>query len=378
MKYPAYVVENDSTAEECPYPGCIKVVCPDLLGYAKTPGPADMEGALLIELMRVSLWVKPHWSSPMDLYVPALGEGVYVEALRDNISQLIWTGFYPGNDFLNLVTMEDGWTGINSNYVEDTDRIIGTRNGSYIKIEDKIDGKITIEVLGQTQIGSGDAEGDGRLGCVIEMDSLADTEKITVKARNKDESTKNEVVFDMTKDAESIQLNQDIGGNIQSVIIDGTADAQNITLTDFAEQVITMDATAGAEKISITDKEGQEILMDPIAKLISMVAGDLSVVLDDTGKIIELTDTTNSIKMEKNTSKLSMKGGALSEVTIDGMLNKIKISNGVFTLKGVLGDLVTAIKNIITTGAPPIHTVNGASQALLDVVKNTEIDILLD
>ena len=44
MKYAAIVVDNDPDGEDIPYKGCIKVVCPDLLGYKKAPLPTKDEG----------------------------------------------------------------------------------------------------------------------------------------------------------------------------------------------------------------------------------------------------------------------------------------------------------------------------------------------
>lgn len=61
--------------------------------------------------------------------------------------------------------------------------------------------------------------------------------------------------------------------------------------------------------------------------------------------------------------------GAVLGSVLFGSDGKIKMSNSSQDLKTLIDDLIDAIKNIVTTGSPTLHTVNAASQAALDVIK---------
>jgi hypothetical protein len=149
-KYRALVAENNSLLPDCPYAGCVKVIQPEIFGYTHTavPGPA------LLKMCVTSKWIYPHYTHPMDHYVPEVGEGVYIECLGGNgPDQMIWTGVFPGADFINQYDflLKDGITKQAGNPLAPA-RVIGTRNGSYIKLEEGPTGKITIEVLGKNAL----------------------------------------------------------------------------------------------------------------------------------------------------------------------------------------------------------------------------------
>lgn len=312
MKYPAYVVENDSTLSGCPYPGCIKVVCPDIFGYKEYPEFFDAQGKMIIEGLAVSGWVRPHYANPMDFYVPALGQGVYIEGLRGRFDDLIWTGIFPGNDFINLVTDEQN-EGINTQQLEDTDRIIGCRNGSFIKIEDKDDGKILIEVFGKN------INNTDRIGCQIELDGTMDAEKISILGKTKDESSLQSFIIDMAKDA---------------------------------------------EKILIIDKEEQSIEFNPVDKKVTFTVGDVVVVYDAQNKSFDMTDGTNIFKTDGNGGTMSFKN---SQSGMQAELEKIY---------DLINDLITAINTISTSGPPPKHTVDpgwDAGVKITQALNKTEI-----
>jgi hypothetical protein len=145
-KYKAFVVANDYSSLDCPYKGCIKVVCPDLFGYKVAPANALSE--VFLSNCNESDWIEPHYTHPGDCYIPMLGEGVFIECLAGaDIDNMIWTGVYlfEEDTFINMKTKSVEFD-FNPNFSEKTDRIIGTRNGSYIKIEDKSNGKFVIEI----------------------------------------------------------------------------------------------------------------------------------------------------------------------------------------------------------------------------------------
>ena len=175
-KYAAIVSKNSFNDPECPFKGCIKVLCPDLLGWEPQP-----KGGLPFEAVKSKMvesdWVRPHWTHPSDAYVPEVGEGVYVECLGGHgLEAMIWTGIYPGEDFDNLYDpnpVTNKRAGVSPKLSEVTDRIIGTRNGTYIKIEDKDNGKLILEVFGTNP-----ADVTNRKGCQVEIDPSLDQIKV--------------------------------------------------------------------------------------------------------------------------------------------------------------------------------------------------------
>jgi hypothetical protein len=191
-KYRAFVVKNEEDFTDPldlqPYKGCIKVICPDLLGFATTPVGGEPFAALK-ELMTVSGWVTPCFNHSMDFLTPELGEGVFVEPINGNINDLVYVGFYPGDDFISLW---DGLVkeGINTQVTFKTDRIIGVRNGSYIKLEDTIDGKVVIEAGGKNKVNA------TRKGVIIEMDPFTGFEKFSLTVQDKAGGIKHTFIID--------------------------------------------------------------------------------------------------------------------------------------------------------------------------------------
>jgi hypothetical protein len=191
-KYRAFVVQNEDDGGEDtqPYAGCIKVVCPGLFGFQTLPVDG-LPFVLLKDLMTVSSWVEPCWSNPMDVYIPEVGEGVYIEAVEGNIQDMVYTGVYPGEDFINMwgLTPREG---VNTQLEEVTDRIIGSRNGSYIKIEDILDGKIIIEAGGKNKLVP------VRVGPKIVLDPMTASEKIEIISQDKVGAIQHKVIIDAT------------------------------------------------------------------------------------------------------------------------------------------------------------------------------------
>lgn len=188
-KYRAFVVVNEETTPDKdnpqPFKGCIKVICPDLFGFQTSPVD-DEAFTTLKEKMTVSPWVRPCWPHPMDHYIPELGEGVYVEPVNGNYRDLVYSGFYPGEDFTNEWDHKQK-EGLNTQASEKTDRIFGCRNGSYIKIEDKDNGKMTIECYGKNKLNT------SRKGCTIVFDPQL--QKITLTAQDSTGATKTEAIL---------------------------------------------------------------------------------------------------------------------------------------------------------------------------------------
>ncbi len=207
----AFVAYNDQDDPDIPIPGAFKVICPDVYGHV--PARAlTLPQEELQALAELSPWVRPKFPSPLDFFVPELGEGVYINFLHGDERFPVVDGYFPSTDFKNLFDLATRDRDGISQHVTDkaTDRVFATRNGSVIKIEDKPDGKIIIEVLGKTKNAEGDKS--ARLGPLIELDPKTDAEKITLRARNKDGSTEQTIVLDMTKGDETIRI-EDAHGN---------------------------------------------------------------------------------------------------------------------------------------------------------------------
>lgn len=233
----AFVAYNNQDDPDIPFPGAFKVICPDIYGHA--PDRAlTLPQEDLAALAELSPWVRPKFSSPLDFFVPELGEGVYINFMHGDERFPVVDGFFPSEDFKNLFDSANrDRDGISQHVAEKaTDRVFATRNGSVIKIEDKPEGKLSIEVFGKTR----NAEGDKstRLGPLIELDPATDAEKITLKARTKDGAAEQTIVMDMTKDDESILV------------------------TDKAGQFVKLSSKNGDEIIRIEDVHGNFIEFD--------------------------------------------------------------------------------------------------------------------
>ena len=201
-KIPAIVIYNNQEDDTIPYPGCFKVACPEIYGYESSVidelPPSD-----LIKLSVESPWVIPSNRHPLDFYLPEIGEGVFISFIKGDVNLPVEDGYYPSELFENLMfTTDNKRDGYSQQIIKDTDRIIATRNGSYIKIEDDIEGMITLEVYGK----SIDKEGDNstRVGSKIILDPKTDSEKISLIANNKDESKQVILNIDTTKDDERL------------------------------------------------------------------------------------------------------------------------------------------------------------------------------
>ena len=181
--YPCTVVVNDIEDEDIPIPGCIKVKGMLFDGEINQFPIVGKTSAL--SSMITSQWIFPLVMHPCDIYIPELGETVYVSRYGNN--DYIWMGSHLSFDFENEIqalmavtdpTINSAKTGFSPKLEEVTDRIFGTRNGSYIKMEDKVDGKIIIEVMGSmTTV-------DTRSGCKVIFDGSSSTPGISIIAQN--------------------------------------------------------------------------------------------------------------------------------------------------------------------------------------------------
>lgn len=235
MKYKARVVENDSSSEGCPFPGCIKVVHPKLFGVMRgieeLSDPKDIIASHIF-----SPWVQPHYSHPMDAYTPFIGEYVYIEQIEDG-ECWVWTGVATGEAYHDPLTGKTR-EGLNYNSSTPFERIFGMRNGSYLKFSDFEDsGRFILEVLGPNSshqdrkgpcvIIQGDQgknavvimDGEGKRSFMFDSNPDSHLVAITDKENNSGLMMKDDIVelyaFDTTKLAMKSDevLLEDGGGN---------------------------------------------------------------------------------------------------------------------------------------------------------------------
>ncbi len=201
MKYKAIVVANQG--DELPAPGYVRVVCPVVFGFDKIDFKNKKRQALLAD-MTVSGWIQPMRVGPTDNYVPEIGEGVFIEKV--DTDEWIWFGTYAATYSKNLIGDYDVESGnLNCRSVLQ-DRVIGTRGGSYVLLEDMEGGSIIIES------GARNIDNPGRVGCTLILESIQDKEAIRILGRNKDASKKSFIDIDMLKNGEKI-LWEDCHGN---------------------------------------------------------------------------------------------------------------------------------------------------------------------
>lgn len=181
--FPCVVVDNSISDFTNPFPGCVKVVNEREFG-GSTSLLVPMPLLSPLACLATSDWIPPLVMHPADMYIPELGETVFVFA---HGSGHMWLGSHLSFDFENqlqkwmssanplLTSPRNGW---NPQTQEATDRIFGTRNGSYIKMEDKTDGKIIIEVMGSMSSLS------MRAGCKVIFNGNSMFPSITLVAQN--------------------------------------------------------------------------------------------------------------------------------------------------------------------------------------------------
>lgn len=262
----AFVAYNAQDDPDIPFPGAFKVICPDIYGHV--PDRAlTLPQEDLAALAELSPWVRPKFPSPLDFFVPELGEGVYINFMHGDERFPVVDGFFPSEDFKNLFDSANrDRDGISQHVAEKaTDRVFATRNGSVIKIEDKPDGKIIIEVFGKTKNAEGDKS--SRLGPLIELDPATDAEKVTVTSRTKDGAVQNKIIVDVTKDAEKIEAITQEGARL---LLDDTDGAEQVVLEDAKNgNTVTMDA----DGIQVEDANGHKIVMDSSEIFVEAAAG---------------------------------------------------------------------------------------------------------
>lgn len=386
MKHIAYVVNNNQEDTNIPYKGCIKVVAPTLFGYIDSIAKSDKE-AEIINKMVISDWIYPCYSHPSDTYIPELGECVFIENIQGT-NKYIYSGSFPGKDFANLfVKDKPDMDGFNPNFVYEKGvnktRIIGTRYGSYILLEDTWAneifadndkfGKIIIEAGGKNK------QHDDRLGPYIILNSEFEKENIEICARKPDGTTMATIFFDVTKDAEKIIISsfgKDDKG-YKEIAIDNENDAIEISgsnLEDKGGQSVLLDFKN--EKIEITGKNKDDekpqswlmdllnkktIFTDPESQKITIDGGDspkisiidkasqeitLNAASGSEGVLIKSGDNT-SISMKKDGSETLVKNGANQSIKMTSSETVVQADatkNITFSSTGI--KIATATQNI--------------------------------
>ena len=295
MLYPAVVVYNDQTDTTIPYPGCFKVACPDVYGFKPSAVP-NLPASQLIKNCVPSPWVRPSFAHPTDFFVPELGEGVWITFNMERYDLPVVHGWYPGADFQNMIdTANPNRDGISQAVSEQqTDRIIATRNGSYIKIEDTQEGLIVIEVYGATKNTEGDKS--TRVGSKITLDPATDAQKIEMIAQNADGSSQ-------TK--------------------------------------LTLDVSNGAELIEALTPAGAQLLLDDANKLVQLLTeSGYGIIIDEQSGTLDIEDSNG------NAASASSSGWDITSATGSGIV----ISAGTqITLEGLGGNLKDIISNILAS-----------------------------
>jgi len=127
---------------------------------------------------------------------------------------------------------------------------------------------------------------------------------------------------------------------------------------------VTIYTDDNAESVQLARPSGEDSNPPSNSQLLIIPVGNaykVGVMLDD------------GIEPEVNEGEkefYSIAGGAKKarvKLKADGL---IAILNENESLKTLIGDLIDAINGIVTTGSPETHTVNGASQAALNVIKS--------
>lgn len=281
-KYPAIVTMNEPMTPGIPFPGCIKVVCPALLGYKTLPIPG-MPWEILKMTMVESEWVKPSFPNPQDMNLPGLGESVWVEVQGGGtINQLIYSGFCPGNFFMNQVTKMVS-NGAPSSFSLATDRVVGVRNGSYLKMEDTLTGKVILECQGATMLMP------VRVGATLELDSTM--QKVSLINQDPVGATKDMLELSATgvslidrlmnsiaMGATGLTFNDALGNTIE-------IKKTGIAITDMTGNTIELSPTG----VGVTDVAGNEIATGPSGITITDMSGN-SVQLGPMGVTIKTGD----------------------------------------------------------------------------------------
>jgi len=95
------------------------------------------------------------------------------------------------------------------------------------------------------------------------LEAWQDKEKVHILSCDKGRSRWQKILIDTTKGREKVHI-WGLNGT-QEILVDSTAAAEQIRLTDKAGQVVRMNAAPGQESISATDKSGSLVFMDGVA-----------------------------------------------------------------------------------------------------------------
>lgn len=253
MKYKAVVILADPTIPGCPYPGCVQVIHPKLFGVQAGIGKLSDPKEIMMAHFP-SPWIHPEYAHPMDYYVPAPGETVYIEQVEDG-TEWVWTGVATGVPYTDPIT---GQTRVGMNYNARSlhERVIGTRNGSYLKFSDYNDtGCLVLEVFGS----DGSVE---RKGPAIMISGKPGKNFLALT----DSAGNRSVVIDSNPDAPEISINDKehsscvaLGKESVDILafektsVKMKKDA--ITILDGSKNSVTMDSKG----ITIKDANGLEV-----------------------------------------------------------------------------------------------------------------------
>lgn len=305
----AVVSYNDQNDPDIPIKGAFKVYCPRVYGHDVPIGVTSVNGPSAYQYMYESPWVLPRLESYDDFTVPEVGDSVYIDFVEGTGDNPIFYGIAPDDeDFFNQLTqtMQAAY----SKAVEDpaVDRVVGVRNGTYIKFRNDDSGLITIESLGKN------IDNPTRLGSKIEINGNDKTVKLYAQ-------------------------------------------------TDDGSKVYEINCDAANELISILTQNGKEFTLDDINN-ISQLIDDIgnSIVLDDDG--ITVTDKNgNSITMDSEGISATDKNGQFltmdsSGVYLNGSTNKLKFYNSVHNMRSLIEELLNTLISMKTSGSPALHTVS--------------------
>lgn len=286
MKYRARVVANDPSEDDCPFPGCVRVIHPKIFGVMKSieelSDPKDILAA-----HHFSPWVRPHYAHPMDFYTPFIGEIVFIEQVEDG-EGWIWTGVSTGEavtEPLSGKTRE----GLNYNNTTSLERIFGMRNGSFLKFSDFEDsGRFVLEVLGPNSshtdrkgpaiVIQGDqgkhsialTDGEGGKSFFFDSDPDSQVVAVTDKTNNSGLLMKPDIVELYAFNNASLAMKTD-----EILLKDGSNNKVKLS----GDGIVIEDAngnkiTLASEGVKVHDANGNEVIMDSAG--VKLKTGDAS------------------------------------------------------------------------------------------------------
>ena len=299
MKYKAEVID-DGIGDDCPGKGYIRVICPNVFGFMSEAELGDLkdsigESSLSTDEKDVrdqfvgSPWIEASIDSPMDFFNARVGDRVWIEETQEG---WCWSGSYIGDDYIGYLIEED-MEAYNTQVVERTDRVYGSRWGSYLKIQDVEFGNMIIEAQGKFK-GQED-----RRGPRIKWVGSEDATGVMVSAGGHDPNSEDsenpdelmEIFVDATKDAEKIWLKD--------------RKNKNYILEDKDGLIIVTGANSTLATVHINNKDGKIEILDQNSNKVTM---------DSSGII---TEDKNSNKITLSSTGFKVEDGSGNNITSD-------------------------------------------------------------